>query len=102
MSMLDNKVTKAGTLLFLNGTIYVDGWELAEPGMCREHVIFACLHVAAELQKAAMAGIEGRKDRNTVADMPNETPREWLCESTREFLEAFDSNAQGKEVNHEK
>jgi hypothetical protein len=91
--VLDNKVTKVGTLLFLDGKIYIDGWELADPGMCREHVIFACLYVAAELQNAALVDIHGAPDRdsNTVADMPRETPREWLCESTREFLEGFDA-----------
>jgi hypothetical protein len=70
--MLDNKVTKPGALLFHNGKVYVEGWELEKPGMCREHVIFACLYVAAELMKSAHAGIEGAEDRNTCADLPTE------------------------------
>lgn len=93
--MLDNTVTRAGTLLFKGGRIYIDGWELKEPGMCREHVIFACMYVAQELYKAAMANIrEPGGAKNTCADMPRETPRDWLCEETREFLEEFDGTPE--------
>lgn len=89
--MLDNQVTRAGVLLYKGGEIYIDGWELKEPGMCREHVIFACLYVAQELYKAAMANIaEPGGATNTCADMPSETPREWLSEETQAFLAQFD------------
>jgi hypothetical protein len=67
--MLDNKVTRPGTLLFHNGQIYVEGFELQEPGMCREHVIFACLYVARELMEAAQKRIAGERC-NTCADLP--------------------------------
>jgi hypothetical protein len=90
--MLNNQVTRAGTLLYKGGIIYIDGWELKEPAMCREHVIFACMYVAKQLYEAAMENIrEPGGASNTVADMPRETPREWLCDSTREFLEMFDA-----------
>lgn len=92
--MLDNKVRRAGTLLFKGGRIYVDGWELAEDGMCREHVIFACLYVAQELHRAALANIaEGGGAKNTCADMPPETPREWLCPSSEAFHAMLDGSA---------
>lgn len=89
--MLDNTVTRAGTLLYKGGVIYIDGWELKEAGMCREHVIFACLYVAQELYKAAMADIrEPGGAPNTCADMPRDTPRDWLCSETQAFDAMFD------------
>lgn len=89
--MLDNSVTRAGTLLYKGGQIYIDGWELKHGGMCREHVIFACLYVAQELIKAASATIaKPGGGENTCADMPSDTPRDWLCDDSREFLEMFD------------
>lgn len=71
--MLSNKVTKPGTLLFHDGRIYAEGWELKEPGMCREHVIFACLYVAQVLMKAADENIaEPGGAKNLSADLPFE------------------------------
>jgi hypothetical protein len=93
--MLNNQVTRAGTLLYKGGIIYVDGWELKDPAMCREHVIFACMFVAQELYKAAMANIrEPGGAKNTCADMPLETPPEWLCADTQEF---YAMSGKGKE-----
>lgn len=84
--MLDNQVTQAGTLLFKGGIIYIDGWELKDPGMCREHAIFACLYVAQELMKAASLDIASPGGApNSVADLPHDTPREWLSRSTLQF-----------------
>lgn len=93
--MLDNSVSRAGTLLFKGGQIYIDGWKLKDGGMCREHVIFACLYVARELMKAASETIAAPGGgKNTCADMPSDTPRDWLCKDTREFLEMFDRGEQ--------
>lgn len=89
--MLDNKVTTPGTLLILNGKIYIDGWELEKPGMCREHAIFACMHSAGLLLKAATEDIAAPGGAaNSYADMPNETPREWLCKDAQAFLDMCD------------
>jgi hypothetical protein len=84
--MLDNSVTKPGVLLFKDGKIWIDGWEIEKPGMCREHVIFACLYVAQELMKAASADIASPGYDGTVGDMPHDTPIEWLSESTQKFV----------------
>lgn len=87
--MLDQKVTKPGTLVFKDGTAYVDGWDLSEPGMCREHAIMACLYVAAWLQRAAIDDIAvagGSDEFRVVADLPADAPPEWYCDSTRAFL----------------
>jgi hypothetical protein len=89
--LLDKSVTRAGTLLFKGGTIYIDGWEIAGGGMCRDHVIHACLYVAQELMKAATSTIAAPGGgKNTCADMPSDTPREWLCQETRKHLAMFD------------
>lgn len=89
--MLDNSVTHPGTLLFKGGKIYIDGWRLKEPGMCREHVIFACLYVARQQMEAASKTIaKPGGGENTCADMPSDTPRDWLCKESREFLKMFD------------
>lgn len=89
--MLDNSVSRTGTLLYKGGQIYIDGWELKDGGMCREHVIFACLHVARELMKAASETIAAPGGgKNTCADMPSDTPRDWLCPETQAFDAMFD------------
>lgn len=82
--MLNNRVLWPGTLLFHEGKIYVEGVRLREPGMCREHVIFACLHVAQELMRAAQENIaEPGGAKNACADLPGKVAealgldREW-------------------------
>jgi hypothetical protein len=93
--LLDKSVSRAGTLLYKGGTIYIDGWEIAGGGMCREHVIHACLYVAQELMKAATSTIAAPGGgENTCADMPADTPRDWLCAETREFLDMFDGEEE--------
>lgn len=97
--MLDNSVRCAGTLLYKGGKIYIDGWELKDGGMCREHVIFACLYVAQELMKAATETIAAPGGgENTCADMPADTPRDWLCRDTRKFLSMFNGAEKSAEV----
>jgi hypothetical protein len=97
--MLDNSVSRVGTLLFKGGQIYIDGWELTDGGMCREHVIFACLYVAQELMKAASATIAAPGGgKNTCADMPADTPRDWLCPETQAFYAMFGGDGDSSEV----
>ena len=107
--MLNKSVTRAGTLLFKGGITYIDGWEIAssegEGSMCREVAALACLYVARELQDRAIALIaKPGGDNRTVGDMPAETPREWLCEYTRNFLAMFDEpeSSQGKRADEVK
>lgn len=96
--LLDKSVTRAGTLLYKGGTIYIDGWEIAGGGMCREHVIHACLFVAQELMKAATSTIAAPGGgKNTCADMPSDTPRDWLCPATQAFDAMFDEPAEPEE-----
>jgi hypothetical protein len=95
--MLDNSITKPGVLLFKDGNIYVDGWELKTPGMCREHAIFACLHVAQELMKAAAADIASPGGaQNCIGDMPLDTPIDWLSDETQRFLRMARGLGEGK------
>lgn len=96
--MLDKSVSRAGTLLFKGGTVYMDGWEIGGGGMCREVAALACLYVARALQEEAMALIAkpGGSGR-TVSDMPDETPVEWLCENTRAFLERFSQQQRAEQ-----
>jgi hypothetical protein len=90
--MLDKSVTREGTLLYKGGIAYLDGWEIAEGGMCREVAALACLYVARELQERALALIaKPGGDRRTVSDLPPETPKEWLCPRTREFDAMFEA-----------
>lgn len=91
--MLDKPVKRVGTLLFKGGRVYVDGWELAgDDYMCREVAIQACLYVAEQLLAKARLDIASPGGDGTIhADMPPETPREWLCEETREFLRRLDA-----------
>lgn len=89
--MLDKYVTREGTMLIKGGIVYIDGWEIAGGGMCREVAALACLYVAKQLQERGLALIaKPGGDNRTVGDMPPETPREWLCEDTRKFIEMFD------------
>lgn len=88
--MLDKYVTREGTLLLKGGKVYLDGWEIAEGGMCREVAALACLYTAHRLQEHALRLIaQPGGDGRTVADMPSDTPLEWLCPDTREFIEKF-------------
>jgi hypothetical protein len=89
--MLDKSVTREGTMLIKGGIVYLDGWEIDGGGMCREVAALACLYMAKQLQERGLALIEKPGgDRRTSADMPDDTPREWLCEQTREFLKNFE------------
>lgn len=90
--MLDKSVIREGVLLYKGGTVYHDGWQIASPdekgGMCREVSALACLYVAKQLQEIGLAliGRPGGLGRS-CADMPGETPVEWLCDETRAFLD---------------
>ncbi len=86
--MLDRYITREGTLLLKGGKVYVDGWEANGLVMCRELVALACLYAAEQLLKHASALIQKPGgDQLTCADMPSDTPVEWLCEETRRFID---------------
>lgn len=88
--MLDKSVSREGTLLMKGGIVYLDGWEIAGGGMCREVAALACLYTARRLMEHGMALIaKPGGDGRTVSDMPDDTPVEWLCDETREFIESF-------------
>ena len=88
--MLDKSVTREGTLLLKGGEVFLDGWEITGGGMCREVAALACLYAARILQERGLALIQqAGGDGRTCSDMPPETPVEWLCPDTQEFLERF-------------
>ena len=90
-SMLDRHLTRYGTLLIKGGKVYMDGWEANDGVMCREMSALVCLHASQFLLEQARALIAKPGGNGlTCADMPEDTPREWLCEETQEFLANFD------------
>ena len=91
--MLDKWVSRQGTMLIKGGEVYIDGWEIFDENTrrqgasCRETVALACLYMSKQLQERGLALIsKPGGDGLTCADMPSDTPADWLCDETRKFM----------------
>lgn len=85
--MLDKHVAREGLMIVKDGDVYLDGWEIAGGGMCREVAAFACLYMAQKLQAHGLALLaKPGGDGRTAIGWPDGTPTDWLSQDTREFL----------------
>lgn len=71
--MLDSKITKPGTILIHEGSIYIDNFDTeGRPTMCRELCILAMIWAIGELQKSVAECIAAPGGGNSCADLPDD------------------------------